>query len=70
MCMRWSMLHHNEPKYHVLKNPDGEGWVIGEYYTFTREYVPLEEGEEENRLIFQSEVDAMNYVDFKLANQS
>jgi hypothetical protein len=62
--------HYNEPKYHVLKNPDGEGWVIGEFYTFIKEYVPLEEGEEEKRLIFQSEIDAMDYVDFKLVNQN
>jgi hypothetical protein len=61
--------HNNEPKYHVLKNPDGEGWVIGEFYTFIKEYVPLEEGEEEKRLIFQSEIDAMDYVDFKLVTE-
>lgn len=61
--------HHNEPKYHVLKNPDGEGWVIGEYYTFTREYVPLEEGEEEKRLTFPTEIVAMNYVDQVLVDK-
>lgn len=27
-------LGNKEPKYHVLKNPDGDGWVIGVFYSF------------------------------------
>ncbi|PKR83018.1 hypothetical protein [Heyndrickxia camelliae] len=50
-----------EPKYHVLKNADGEGWVIGVFYSFIGEYVPLEEGE--NQLVFPTSKEAMNYVD-------
>lgn len=56
----------DEPKYHVLKNPDGEGWVIGVFYTFIGgEYVPLEEDGEE-RLVFDTAEAAMNYVDLEL----
>lgn len=59
----------DEPKYHVLRNPDGDGWVIGEFYTFTGEYVPLEEGVEEEKLTFPTQVEAMNYVDIKLEKE-
>jgi hypothetical protein len=60
-----SHLGEQEPKYHVLKNPDGDGWVIGVFYTFTGEYVPLEEADEE-RLVFQTAEAAMKYVDVEL----
>lgn len=53
------------PTYHVLENPDGDGWVIGMFYGFVGEYVPLEE-EGEERLVFPSAEDAMNHVDTKL----
>ena len=54
------------PKYHVLRNPDGDGWVIGVFYPFIGgEYVPLEE-EGEERLIFQTCEYAMSHVDIVL----
>lgn len=54
------------PKYHVLENPDGEGWVIGVFYGFIGgEYVPLDEDGEE-RLVFPTAEDAMNYADMVL----
>jgi hypothetical protein len=52
-------------KYHVLENPDDYGWVIGVFYSFIGEYVPLEEDGEE-RLIFLSSEEAKNYVDMVL----
>lgn len=59
-------LGDEEPKYHVLENPDGEGWVIGVFYTFIGgEYVPLEEDGEE-RLIFSTAEEAKQYVDVEL----
>lgn len=58
-------LGDEEPKYHVLPNPDGEGWVIGQFYPFVGEYVPLEE-EDEERLVFQTAEKAMQYVDAEL----
>ncbi|MEK3993081.1 hypothetical protein [Robertmurraya sp. FSL R5-0851] len=59
-------LGNKEPKYHVLKNPDGDGWVIGVFYSFIGgEYVPLEEDGEEP-LIFSTATDGMNYVDEEL----
>ncbi len=59
-------LGEQEPLYHVLDNPDGDGWVIGVFYSFIGgEYVPLEEVGEE-RLVFQTAEEAMNYVDIVL----
>lgn len=58
-------LGDEEPKYHVLENPDGEGWVIGQFYGFVGEYVPLEE-EGEERLTFSTAEEAMKYVDEEL----
>ncbi|WP_066415244.1 hypothetical protein [Sutcliffiella cohnii] len=61
-----TFLGDQEPKYHVLKNPSGDGWVIGVFYSFIGgEYVPLEEDDEE-RLVFQIAEEAMNYVDKEL----
>lgn len=61
-----NFLGNSEPKYHVLKNPDGDGWVIGVFYSFVGgEYVPLEEDGEE-RLVFPTSEEAMNYVDLEL----
>lgn len=51
------------PKYHVLQNPDGDGWVIGVFYPLIGgEYIPLEEDGEE-RLVFSTAEEAMNHVD-------
>lgn len=55
-------LGEDEPKYHVLQNPKGEGWIIGVFYGFTGEYVPLEE-EGEERLIFNSASEAKKYCE-------
>ncbi|MCM3444012.1 hypothetical protein ACUIJN_25980 [Metabacillus halosaccharovorans] len=55
------------PTYHVLQNPDGDGWVIGIYFPFIREYAPLEE-EDEERLTFESSEEAKKYVDDVLNN--
>ncbi|MFD5853184.1 hypothetical protein ACFWGC_23820 [Cytobacillus pseudoceanisediminis] len=49
-----------EPKYHVLEMPDG--WVIGVFYGFVGEYVPLEE-EHEERLFFSTSEEAKDYID-------
>lgn len=55
-----------EPKYHVLKNPDGDGWVIVVFNSFIGgEYVPLEEAGEE-LMIFPTAAEAKNYIDVKL----
>lgn len=61
------VIHYGEqePKYHVLENPDGDGWVIGVFYPFYSEYVPLEENGEE-RLVFPTAKAAFEYVDFEL----
>lgn len=54
------------PKYLVLENPDGDGWIIGMFYPFIGgEYVPLEEAGDV-RLIFSTLKSAKNYVDFNL----
>lgn len=53
------------PKYNVLENPDGEGWVIGIFFGFIGEYAPLEE-ENEERLIFNTANEAMQYIDIYL----
>ena len=58
-------LGDEEPKYHVLLNPEDGGWVIGVFYTFIGEYVPLEE-EGEKRLVFSCSEEAQHYVDFVL----
>lgn len=58
-------LGNEEPKYHVLKNPDGDGWVIGVFNHFIGgEYVPLEETGEE-LMIFPTAEEAKNYIDVK-----
>lgn len=56
------------PKYHVLQNPDGAGWVIGQFYGFVGEYVPLEE-EGEERQTFSTAEEAMNYVESTLEKE-
>lgn len=53
------------PKYTILENPDGQGWVIGIFFSFIGEYAPLEE-EGEERLIFQTAEEAQRYVDTHL----
>lgn len=63
-----SYLGDDEPRYHVLENPDGDGWVIGVFYTFIGEYAPLEE-EGEERLIFQTHEEAKEYVELELENE-
>lgn len=55
-------LGDKHPKYHVLNNPDDAGWVIGQFYTFTGEYVPLEE-EGEERLVFTTSDEAKTYIE-------
>ncbi|GAB6440077.1 hypothetical protein CON36_32965 [Bacillus cereus] len=58
-------LGNEEPKYHVLKNPDGDGWVIGVFNSLIGgEYVPLEETGEE-LMIFPTVEEAKNYIDVK-----
>jgi hypothetical protein len=58
-------LGDNIPKYHVLENPEGNGYVIGQFYPFVGEYVPLEEDGEE-RLVFETAEAAKNHVDNNL----
>ncbi|EAR66202.1 hypothetical protein B14911_10722 [Bacillus sp. NRRL B-14911] len=53
------------PKYLVLENPDGYGWVIGVFFPFVGEYAPLEE-EGEDRLAFHTAKEARTYVDNNL----
>lgn len=54
------------PKYTVLENPDGDGWVIGIFFSFIGEYAPLEE-DDEPRLVFNTEYQAKQYVDTLLS---
>ncbi|KLA07061.1 hypothetical protein B4086_5537 [Bacillus cereus] len=56
-------LGEDVPKYRVLGNPDGEGWVLASYDTFAGEYTTYNE-----ELVFNSPEEAKEYVDTKLNN--
>lgn len=57
-----SYLGEEKPKYHVVQNPDGDGWVLAVFYGFIGEYVPVEkDGEEINA--FETSEEAKKYVD-------
>lgn len=51
------------PKFSVLSNPDGPGWVVGQYYSFVGEYVPIEQDENINTLVFATAGIAMRLID-------
>ncbi|MFV1457223.1 hypothetical protein, partial [Bacillus mycoides] len=46
------------PEYKVISNPDGEGWVLAEFNTFTGEYTAFDDD-----VVFDTIVEAKNYVD-------
>lgn len=51
------------PKFCVISNPDGPGWLIGQYFPFVGEYVPIEQDENINTLVFATAGIAMRLID-------
>ncbi|WP_460271455.1 hypothetical protein [Bacillus sp. NEAU-Y102] len=46
------------PEYKVIRNPEGEGWVLAKFDDFIGEYTAFNDD-----FVFESEVAAMSYVD-------
>lgn len=46
------------PEYKVIRNPEGEGWVLARFDDFIGEYTAFNDD-----FVFESEVAAMSYVD-------